>query len=139
MCKCDNKYTNMKCNQITCYLLSICCPKIALMVKSEASHMISNDLDQSGCNAPISRVRRCYCDIYTQVGNTPCIYAKHQYKQESEYGSKWCIIHSNIWYNYKVITRCDAILQEYYISDRRKCENTKRCTSMNCTKGGSEL
>ena len=23
------------------------------------------------------------------------IYAKHQYKQESEYGSKWCIIHSN--------------------------------------------
>ena len=25
------------------------------------------------------------------------IYAKHQYRQESEYGSKWCIIHSNIW------------------------------------------
>ena len=24
------------------------------------------------------------------------IYAKHQYRQESEYGSKWCIIHSNI-------------------------------------------
>ena len=23
------------------------------------------------------------------------IYAKHQYRQESEYGSKWCIIHSN--------------------------------------------
>ena len=26
----------------------------------------------------------------------PRIYAKHQYRQESEYGSKWCIIHSNI-------------------------------------------
>jgi len=25
------------------------------------------------------------------------IYAKHQYWQESEYGSKWCIIHSNTW------------------------------------------
>ena len=25
------------------------------------------------------------------------IYAKHQYRQESEYGSKWCIIHSNTW------------------------------------------
>ena len=23
------------------------------------------------------------------------IYATHQYRQESEYGSKWCIIHSN--------------------------------------------
>ena len=23
------------------------------------------------------------------------IHAKHQYRQESEYGSKWCIIHSN--------------------------------------------
>ena len=41
-------------------------------------------------------------------------------------------------YSYKVITRCDTILQEYYITDRRKCENTKRCTSMNSIKGGSE-
>jgi len=38
-------------------------------------------------------------------------------------------------YNYKVITRCDTILQEYYIIDRRNCENTKRYTSMNNTKG----
>ena len=28
-------------------------------------------------------------------------------------------------YNYKIITGCDTILQEYYIIDRRKCENTK--------------
>ena len=25
------------------------------------------------------------------------IYVKHQYRQESEYGSTWCIIHSNTW------------------------------------------
>ena len=36
-------------------------------------------------------------------------------------------------YNYKVITVCDIILQEYYITKRRKCENTKRYTSMNST------
>ena len=40
-------------------------------------------------------------------------------------------------YNYKVITKCDTILQEYYITDRRKCENSKRCTSTNNTKGCS--
>ena len=37
-------------------------------------------------------------------------------------------------YNYKVITWSDTILQEYYITDRRKYENTRRCTSMNSTK-----
>ena len=42
-------------------------------------------------------------------------------------------------YNYKVITKCDTILQEYYIIDRRKCENTKRYTIMNGTKGAHEL
>jgi len=41
-------------------------------------------------------------------------------------------------YNYKVITRCDIILQEYYITDRRKCENTRRYASMDSTKGDSE-
>ena len=39
------------------------------------------------------------------------IYAKHQYKQESEYESMWCIIHSNIRDNYKVIIGCEPILQ----------------------------
>jgi len=42
-------------------------------------------------------------------------------------------------YNYKVITGCDTILQEYYITDRRKCKNTKRYTIMNYTKGAHEL
>ena len=41
-------------------------------------------------------------------------------------------------YNYKVIPKCATILQEYYIIDSRNCENTKRCTSMNCTKGAHE-
>ena len=36
-------------------------------------------------------------------------------------------------YNYKVITRGE-ILQEYYITDRRKYKNTKRYTRMNSTK-----
>jgi len=42
-------------------------------------------------------------------------------------------------YNYKFITRGDAILQEYYITDRRKCENIKGYASMNSTKGADEL
>ena len=42
-------------------------------------------------------------------------------------------------YNYKVITGCDIILQEYYITDRPKCENIKRYTIMNNTKDAHEL
>jgi len=42
-------------------------------------------------------------------------------------------------YNYKIITRCDTILQEYYITDRRNCENTKRYISMNITNDAHEL
>jgi len=42
-------------------------------------------------------------------------------------------------YNYKVITRCDTILEEYYITDSRNCESTKGYTSMNSTKGAHEL
>jgi len=40
--------------------------------------------------------------------------------------------------NYKVIRGCDTILQEYYITDRRKCKNTKRYTNMNSTKDAHE-
>ena len=42
-------------------------------------------------------------------------------------------------YNYKVITRCDTILHKYYITDMRNCENTKRRTNMNSTKGAHEF
>jgi len=41
--------------------------------------------------------------------------------------------------NYKVMIECNTILQEYYITDRRKCENTKRYTIMNSTKDAKEL
>ena len=41
-------------------------------------------------------------------------------------------------YNYKVITGCDTLLQEYYITDRHKCKNTKRYTNMNSVKGTHE-
>jgi len=41
-------------------------------------------------------------------------------------------------YNYKVIIGYDTILQECYITDRHKCENTKRYTSVNSTKGAHE-
>jgi len=42
-------------------------------------------------------------------------------------------------YNYKVITRCDTILQNYCITDRRKYENKKRDTIMKSTKSAHEL
>jgi len=42
-------------------------------------------------------------------------------------------------YNYKVIRGCDTILHEYYITNRRKCENTKRYTMMNNAKHAHEL
>ena len=42
-------------------------------------------------------------------------------------------------YNYKVITRYGSILQEYYITDRCKCENTKRYTIMNSTQDAHKL
>ena len=42
-------------------------------------------------------------------------------------------------HTYKVITRYDTILQEFYITDRRKCKNIKRYTIMNSTKDAHEL
>ena len=49
-------------------------------------------------------------------------------------------LHIQIYeYNYKVITRSDIILHEYYIIDRRNCENTRRYTSTNSTKGAQSL
>jgi len=42
-------------------------------------------------------------------------------------------------YNYNVITGCDTILQEYYITNRDNCESTKRYTIMNNTKSAYVL
>jgi len=82
---------------------------------------------------------RAYEDVtvtYIHRSKMPShIYVKHQYKHELELENTWCNIHFNIWVNYKVITGCDTILQGYYITDRRKCKNTKRFTIINSTKG----
>ena len=48
------------------------------------------------------------------------IYAKYQYMQESKYESTWHFYISTEEYNYKVIMRCDIILQVYYITNRCK-------------------
>ena len=42
-------------------------------------------------------------------------------------------------YNYRVITRGDLILHEYYITEMRNCENIRKCTSMNSKKGTHEF
>ena len=61
------------------------------------------------------------------------IYAKHQYRQESEYGSKWCIIHSSTyiqlqsyhqkWSNITIILYhwcANARVQKVYIYEQRE-------------------
>ena len=47
-------------------------------------------------------------------------YAKHQCRQKSEYESKMIIYIPTILYKYIVITECDPILQEYYITKEYK-------------------
>ena len=51
----------------------------------------------SGSITPDPLVQRRYCDVYMWSKIPSHIYAKHQYMQESEYESMWCIIHSHIW------------------------------------------
>ena len=68
-----------------------------------------------------------------------CIYAKHQYLQESEFKICDALYIPTYENNYKVITGYDTILKEYYITDRRKCENTRIYTIMNSTKSAHEL
>jgi len=72
------------------------------------------------CDAPIPRVRRRHCDVYTQIGKTFSIYAKHQYRQESECGSTVVIYILTKKYKYMVITESDTILQKYYITRKYK-------------------
>ena len=68
------------------------------------------------------------------------IYAKHQYKQESEYESKWCIIYSNIWVHLQSYhqrwSNITWILHHWYAQLR---EITKGCTRMNSTKSTHEF
>ena len=71
------------------------------------------------CNASISRYGDVIATYIHRSKIFSHIYSKHQYRQESEYESTWCIIYSNNEYNYKVIIGCDTILQEYCITKRR--------------------
>jgi len=48
------------------------------------------------------------------------IYAKHQYRKESEYGSTMVIYIRTEKYKYMVITESDTILKEYYITKNTK-------------------
>ena len=48
------------------------------------------------------------------------IYAKHQYRQKSEYGSTVVIYILTEKYKYMVITESGTILQEYYITRKYK-------------------
>ena len=48
------------------------------------------------------------------------IYAKHQYRQESEYGSTVVIHIPTEKYKYIVITERDTILKKYYITRGNK-------------------
>ena len=91
------------------------------------------------CNASIPQVQRCYCNVYTQVKN-PYIYALSISTCKNQSTEVRIALYIPTYeYNYKVITGCDTILQEYYITGRHNCENTKRYTSMNNTKGAHEL
>ena len=89
------------------------------------------------CNAPIPLVRRSYCNVHTQVKYHHIYALSISTGKNQSTGARGALYIPTYEYNYKVITRCGTILQEYYITDKSKCENTKRCTSMNSTNRGS--
>ena len=53
------------------------------------SEMIINVTPRSGVYGDVTATYIRRVEIPSRI------YAKHQYRQESEYGSTWCIIHSN--------------------------------------------
>ena len=72
------------------------------------------------CRHCVTPQSRGYGDVtvtYIRRSEIPsCIYAKHQCKKESEYGSTVVIYIPTEKYKYMVITDSDTILQEYYIT-----------------------
>jgi len=92
------------------------------------------------CNAPIpagteTLLRRIYAgQKYPHVYTLSISTGKNQSTEAS--GALYIPTYE---YNYKVITRGDPILHEYYITDMRNCEITSRCTWMNSTKGHSRV
>ena len=96
--------------------------QIRVMMKTTWIHTLSLHF----CNTPPRQVRERYCDVHTQGWNTPRMYAKHQYStcvRVQKYGGN---LHSNRkGYKYIVITECDLILYEYYITRGRKSTITR--------------
>jgi len=92
---------------------------------------------------PVTTQSRGYGDVtvtYRHRSEIPsCIYAKHQYRQESEYESTWCFIHSNIWVQLQSYHRkwynISRILYHQYGANVR----IQGSTSMNNTNGAHEL
>ena len=79
--------------------------------------------------APRSRGYGDVTATYIRRSEIPsCIYAKHQYMQESECRSTVVIYIPTEKYKYMVITESDTILQEYYITRKYKVQYMKRHT-----------
>jgi len=90
--------------------------------------------------APVAPRSRGYGDVtvtYMRMVEGPShIYAKHQYRQESECGSTIVIYIPTKKYKYIIITETDTILQEYCITRKYKSIlyeeiyiiKTKRCS-----------
>ena len=70
---------------------------------------------------PLSRGYRDVTATYIRRSEIPsCIYAKHQYRQESECGGIVVIYMPTEKYKYIVITESFIILQKYYITRKYK-------------------
>jgi len=81
------------------------------------------------CNVPLHRVRKCYCNVYTQSIISVNIHIKHQHK------------HSNITVQvHHYCTTHDIIEQEFvHDFDDTRYEFTSGTMLMNCYKDSREL
>ena len=78
------------------------------------------------CNASILRVRDVTV-TYIRKSETPHIYTLSISTGKNQSTKVRVTLYIPTYeYNYKVVTRCDTILHEYHITDRRKYENIKR-------------
>ena len=71
-------------------------------------------------NAPVRRVQRCYCNVYTLSEYHHVYILSISTNKNQSTKARGTFYIPTYEYNYKVITECDTILHEYYITDRRK-------------------
>ena len=82
------------------------------------THMKDTPETYTPCRALITRIRGRYCYVPAKIPLR--IYAKHQYYTRVRV-QKYVIIYiSTQKYKYSVITDCDIILHNYYITKRLK-------------------